>query len=61
MGSEVSSEKYAVQGAPTTFLIDREGKIVSRDVGFSAASAPTRGAAIESLVAAESNPAGARP
>ncbi len=56
-GGEVSTEKYAVQGVPTTFLIDREGRILSRDVGFSPASSPSREAAIEALLVAGTKPA----
>jgi thiol-disulfide isomerase/thioredoxin len=35
MGGTVAREKYFVDAFPTSFLLDREGKIVDRDVGFS--------------------------
>jgi hypothetical protein len=50
-GSEVAREKYAVRGYPTAFLIDREGRIAAREVGFAPAVARSREAKIEELVA----------
>lgn len=34
MGGAVARERYAVSGFPTSFWIDREGRVVSRSVGF---------------------------
>ena len=49
-GRSVAAEKYLVRGFPTTFLIDRAGRIVHREVGFSAATAPGLQKRIEALV-----------
>jgi hypothetical protein len=51
MGGAVAREKYFVNGFPTSFLIDREGKIIDRDVGFGPGMAPAREKKIKDLLA----------
>ena len=42
MGKSVGREKYIVRAYPTDFFIDREGKIIHREVGFAADFAEPR-------------------
>ena len=51
MGGAVAREKYFVEGFPTSFLIDREGKIVDREVGFGPGMAPAKEKKIKDLLA----------
>ncbi len=56
MGRDVGREKYAVRGYPTTFLIDREGKIVDRKLGFGPSSGPGEEKKIKDLLAGKFRP-----
>ena len=47
----MAREKYLVRGFPTTFLLDPEGKIVQRKVGFAPTEATQREKTIEDLLA----------
>ena len=49
-GRSVAAGKYAVRAFPTTFLIDRAGKIVQREVGFSPSTASGREKMIGALI-----------
>lgn len=51
MGGTVAREQYFVEAFPTTFLIDREGKIVEREVGFGPLMAPAKEKKIKDLLA----------
>ena len=51
MGSKVAREVYFVEWFPTTFLIDMEGKIVDREVGFSPGMALAKEKKIQGLLA----------
>ena len=50
MGGKVARELYFVEGFPTTFLIDTEGKIVDREVDFRPAMASAREKKIQDLL-----------
>jgi len=40
MGSTVAQELYVAPSYPTSYWIDREGKVVRREMGFQATMAP---------------------
>lgn len=49
-GGRVAREQYAVRGFPTTFFVDRKGKVVDREVGFAPSFAEAKEAKIEKLL-----------
>lgn len=62
-GRKTAAEKYGVDAFPTSFLIDRAGKAVDREVGFAPSMAAAIEAKLEELVkertaASEPAPAG---
>ena len=56
MGGDVAREKYVVRSYPTTFLIDRTGKIVDRRVGFGTGLADSEEQKIKDLLAGKFRP-----
>ena len=47
---KISREMYKIKGFPTTYLIDREGRIIFRHLGFSEGKEKTFEAEIELLL-----------
>lgn len=54
------SEQYAVQGLPTTYIIDKEGRIAQRFVGYGEGMEKTLEAEAERLLATPREAAGQR-
>jgi hypothetical protein len=50
-GGAVAREKYLVDAYPTTFFVDRDGKITKRDVGFAPGLASAKEKEIRDFVA----------
>jgi hypothetical protein len=57
MGGAVAAKGYGVRAYPTTFLIDREGKVVNREEGFGPSMEKPKEAQIRALLSKPSNPA----
>ena len=55
-GRRISHEKYAVRAYPTTFLINRSGKIVHRDIGFAPSQAAQKETRIKELLSKGKKP-----
>ena len=51
MGGKVARDKYAVRGYPTTFIVNPEGVLVDREVGFAESMAKGKEQKIEKLLA----------
>lgn len=51
MGGKTASESYGVRGYPTSFWLDREGKVVSFDVGFGEGGQKELKATLEKMLA----------
>jgi thiol-disulfide isomerase/thioredoxin len=57
-GSEVASDLYGVPSFPTTYWIDREGRVVRRETGFDPLMFPAMERLARKLVAEKPGPAG---
>jgi len=51
-GGTVASEKFGVTAAPTSFWIDHQGKVLTREIGFHPAHFPQMEERVERLLAA---------
>jgi hypothetical protein len=52
LGGKVALDVYGVEGFPTAFWIDHQGRIVGREVGFEPGHVPAMEKRIERLLAA---------